>query len=50
LNGLTHEVQLFGLNAHVEHGEMQDVQMLFPLKIAGTNGDGHTVTQKPELK
>jgi hypothetical protein len=45
-----HDVQLLGLNAHVEHGEMHDVQMLFPLITAGTNGDGHTVTQKPELK
>lgn len=50
LNGLMQDVQLLGFNAHVKHGEIHDVQMLFPLMIAGTNGEGQTVIHEPELK
>jgi hypothetical protein len=50
LNELMQDVQLVGFNAHVKHGEMHDVQMLFPLIIAGTKGEGQTVRHEPELK
>ena len=48
MKDVTHDVQEFGFNVHVTHGDEQVVQTLPTFE--GTRGDGHTVTHLPELK
>lgn len=45
-----HEVQVVGFKLQLKHGDTHDVHILFPPTIDETSGEGHTVTQEPELK